>query len=264
MIGGPLVFTGLDAWGLRARGMSLARRGVMKHFGLVPVLLLLIFASLSSDEGVRAEEPTCSKSVPKIDTKLPLVFCDDFEGGSIDRWELSDPKAWRLAKVDGNSVFEQFQASKVENPVRSPFNRALIKDVKVGSFVLDVKLQSTIKDYGHRDMCLFFGYQNPSHMYYVHLGKKTDDHANQIFIVNNAPRTKISLTTTPGTDWTDNWHHARIVRDVESGSIEVFFDDMSKPAMTAKDKTFVVGQVGAGTFDDTGRVDAVYLFGDKK
>lgn len=236
----------------------------MKYSGCLLVLALVAVTQLMVSGDTLAEDLSCAKRAPKVETKWPLVFCDDFEGGSIDRWETSDPKAWRLAKVDGNSVFEQFQASKVQNPVRSPFNRALIKDVKVGSFVLDVKLQSTIKDYGHRDMCLFFGYQDPSHMYYVHLGKKTDDHANQIFIVNNEPRTKISLTTTPGTDWTDNWHHARIVRDVESGSIEVFFDDMSKPVMTAKDKTFLTGQVGAGTFDDTGRVDAVYLFGNKK
>jgi hypothetical protein len=210
------------------------------------------------------EEPACSKSAPKIETKLPLVFCDDFETSSTDRWEVSDSKAWRLSKVEGNSVFEQFQQSKVQNAVRSPFNRALIKDTKVGSFILDVKLQSTVKDYGHRDMCLFFGYQDPAHLYYVHLGKQTDDHANQIFIVNNAPRTKISLTTTAGTNWTDNWHQARLTRDADSGNIEVYFDDMAKPVMTAKDKTFPTGLVGIGSFDDTGRFDAVYLFGEKK
>lgn len=225
-------------------------------------LSLLIVAALSFT--VAADEPACWKSAPDVETKLPLVFCDDFEGDSLKNWEPSDPKAWRLTKVEGNSVLDQFQPSKVQTPVRSPFNRSIIKDVKVGSFVLDVKLQSTIKDYGHRDLCLFFGYQDPAHMYYVHLGKKADDHANQIFIVNNEPRKKISLTSTPGTDWTDKWHHARIRRDADTGSIEVFFDDMKKPAMTAKDTTFSVGQVGVGSFDDTGRFDAVYLFGDKK
>lgn len=212
--------------------------------------------------GLAADESPCRKAAPDVGTKLPLVFCDDFESGNFDRWEQSDPKAWRLTKVDGNSVLDQFQASKVQNPVRSPFNRSLIKDVKVSSFVLDVKLQSTIKDYGHRDLCLFFGFQDPSHLYYVHLGKKADEHANQIFIVNNEPRKKISLTSTAGTDWTDHWHHARLVRDVAKGTIEVFFDDMQKPAMTAKDDTFKSGQVGVGSFDDTGRFDNVFLFGE--
>lgn len=218
----------------------------------------VLIAGLTTES--RAQS-ACEQRAPKIDTKWPLVFCDDFESGH-KHWEFSDPQAWRVTQVDGKSVLDQFQASKVQNPVRSPFNRALIKEVKVGSFVLDVKLQSTIKDYGHRDLCLFFGFQDPSHLYYVHLGKKTDDHANQIFIVNNAPRQKISLTTTSGTNWTDNWHHARLVRDITTGTIDVYFDNMSKPVMTAKDTTFGAGQVGVGSFDDTGRFDEVFVFGD--
>jgi hypothetical protein len=147
--------------------------------------------------------------------------------------------------------------------VRSPFNRALVRDLVVGDFVLDVKLQSTFKDYDHRDMCLFFGFQDPAHLYYVHFGKKADDHANQIFIVNNEPRKKISTTSTAGTPWTDGWHHARVVRKVEGGTIEIYFDDMEKPAMTATDKTFAWGQVGIGTFDDTGNFDDVLVYGKK-
>lgn len=200
---------------------------------------------------------------PKEITNLPLIFSDDFESGSASRWAPTDPAAWKIAKTDRGEVLSQFQKSNTKTPVRSPFNRAMIKDVTVGDFVLDVKLQSTVKDYGHRDMCLFFGYQDPAHLYYVHLGKQTDDHANQIFIVNNADRKKISTKTSSGTNWTDNWHQARLVRDVKSGSIKVFFDNMTEPVMEATDTTFVWGQVGVGTFDDTGSFDDVFLFGTK-
>ena len=192
---------------------------------------------------------------------LPLVFFDDFQSGDAAHWEQSDPQAWKVVDQGPNRVYQQHRQSQVQTPVRSPFNRALVKDVVVGDFVLDVKLQSTIKDYDHRDMCLFFGFQDAAHLYYVHLGKKTDDHANQIFIVNNEPRKKISTTTTAGTAWTDDWHHARVVRKVEAGTIQVFFDDMEKPAMTATDKTFSWGQVGIGTFDDTGNFDDVIVYG---
>jgi len=192
---------------------------------------------------------------------LPLVFFDNFEAENADRWEQSDPKAWKLIQQNGNRVYNQFQQSQVQTPVRSPFNRALVRDLVVGDFVLDVKLQSTFKDYDHRDMCLFFGFQDPAHLYYVHFGKKADDHANQIFIVNNEPRKKISTTSTAGTAWTDGWHHARVVRKVDAGMIEVYFDDMEKPVMTATDKTFAWGQVGIGTFDDTGNFDDVLVYG---
>jgi hypothetical protein len=43
--------------------------------------------------------------------------------------------------------------------------------------------------------------------------------------------------------------------------MEVYFDDMTKPHMTAKDKTFAWGQVGIGTFDDHGNFDDVVLRG---
>jgi hypothetical protein len=193
----------------------------------------------------------------------PLLFSDDFSAADTAKWEPADPKAWKLVDQNGNQVFNQFAQSKVETPVRSPFNRCVLKELVVGDCVLDVKLQSTARDYPHRSLTLFFGYQDPAHMYYVHFGQKTDDHANQIFIVNNEPRKKISTKTTDGTPWNNDWHHARIVRKVESGEIAVYFDDMEKPVMTAVDKTFTWGQVGIGSFDDTGNFDDVRVYGVK-
>lgn len=193
----------------------------------------------------------------------PILFQDDFENPTLELWEPADPNAWRLVKLDRGQVANQFEQSKVETPVRSPFNRSVVKDVIAGDFQLDVDLQTTARDYPHRSLCLFFGYQDPAHMYYVHFGQKTDDHANQIFIVNAEPRKKISTKTTDGTPWDDKWHHARIVRKVSDGTIEIYFDDMQTPVMTAVDKTFTWGQVGIGSFDDTGNFDNFVLRGMK-
>lgn len=195
--------------------------------------------------------------------KWPVVFKEDFETATTDHWEPSDSKAWKLVRQEKNQVFNQFAQSDVKTPVRSPFNRCMLKDVTVSDFQLDVDLQSTARDYPHRSLCLFFGYQDPAHMYYVHFGQKTDDHANQIFIVNDEDRTKISTKTTPGTPWDNEWHHARIVRKTAEGTIDVYFDDMTTPVMTAVDKTFLWGQVGVGSFDDTGNFDNVVLRGVK-
>lgn len=188
----------------------------------------------------------------------PVRFTEDFEGGA-SRWQSPDPDAWRVSEFEGNHVFQQFQQSRVVTPVRSPFNRAVVSDVEVGSFQLDVKFRSTARDYPHRSLCLFFGVQDRGHLYYVHFGQKTDDHANQIFVVNDAPRTKISTRTTEGTPWDNEWHRARIVRNVETGQIDVYFDDMTTPAMTATDKTFTKGRIGIGSFDDTGDFDDIVL-----
>jgi hypothetical protein len=220
-------------------------------------LLSLAFAAPCAAQSQESPRP------PRELAGLPLVFQDDFDEPTPERFQFSDPAAWRWRKEAGRTMLEQFQASQVENPVRSPFNRALVRGLHLGDVIIDVRLQSTIKDYDHRDMCLFFGFQDPSHLYYVHLGKKADDHANQIFIVDGAPRKKISLKSTAGTPWTDEWHHARVVRRVATGEITVYFDNMDEPVMQAVDKTFVSGLVGVGTFDDTGRFDDLRIYGER-
>ena len=197
--------------------------------------------------------------------ELPVLLKEDFKSGS-GNWEMTDSRAWQVKDFDspGNRVFELFGASNYKPPHRSPVNIALLKSNTVGDFVLTAKVQTTKKSYGHRDMCLFFGYQDPAHFYYVHLGQKADDHANQVFIVNDAPRTKVSEKTSEGTPWKDNtWHQVKIVREVKSGLVEVYFDDMKTPMMVAHDKTFDWGRIGLGSFDDTGMWDDVELRGIK-
>ena len=74
-----------------------------------------------------------------------------------------------------------------------------IKDVVVGDFQLDVDLQSTARDYDHRSLCLFFGYRDPAHMYYVHLGQVTDKNSNGVFLVDGRDRVKIHSPDVSGT-----------------------------------------------------------------
>ena len=221
----------------------------MRHLALFQLLLLPILT-------------TTLVSVCQADeSQMPVVYETGFEKGA-DEWQPTDPGAWELRTTDKGTIYAQhLKKSDYQPPHRSPLNISLLQDVSVTDFVLTAKVRSTHPDYGHRDACLVFNYQDPAHFYYVHLGKKTDDHANQIFIVNESDRTKISTETTPGTNWDDKWHTVKIKRDVASGRIEVFFDDMEKPVMVASDKTFQWGQIGLGTFDDTSAWDDVVLRG---
>jgi len=194
----------------------------------------------------------------------PVVFEENFEKGA-DRWEPQDKAQWQIKKTDQGQVYSQFKKETTYKPPhRSPTNVALLKDAVFGDMELTARVKSTHPDYGHRDAVIFFGYQDPAHFYYVHLGKQADDHANQIFIVNGADRTKISLTSTTGTNWTDSWHNVKVVRKPSDGTIEIYFDDMTKPVMTAKDKTFGPGRIGIGTFDDTADYDDIVVRGEKK
>jgi hypothetical protein len=199
--------------------------------------------------------------------RLPLLIKEDFERG-FTRWQTSDPEpangVWKIveAGAPGNHVLRVTGPSKYQPPHRSPHSIALLKDVVVTDFELTARVQNTNADAGpHRDLCIFWGYQDPSHFYYVHLGAKPDPHACQIFIVNDAPRTMITEREAKGTPWTDGWHDVKVIRRVDDGAMEVYFDDMQTPLMTARDKTFTWGQIGVGTFDDHGNFDDVVLRG---
>ena len=191
---------------------------------------------------------------------LPVVTTDNFNKGAAN-WEPKDPSAWKVVKQGENSFYSMFKDSSYKPEVRSPVNFALLKEVTVSDFVLDVDMRSTQEVYGHQDLCLFCGYQVPSHFYYVHLGREADAHANSIFLVNGEPRVSIAQKRTDGTAWTKDWHHVRIKRDTSKGTIEVYFDDMKKPVMTTVDKHFLHGRIGIGSFDDTGDFDNLNLRG---
>jgi hypothetical protein len=206
--------------------------------------------------------PLLLASLTLADTAGKPLFEDDF-GKGLGRWKPTDGKAWKVVETKDGKALSQHAQSRYKPKHRSPLNYALVKDLVVGDFVLEAKVRSTARDYGHRDVCLFFGWQSPEKFYYAHLAKKADDHANQVFIVNDKPRVKVSKTTTEGTNWTDGWHHVKVVRKVADGTIEVYFDDMKKPVMTASDKTFAWGQVGVGSFDDTAEWRDVKVSGVK-
>lgn len=189
------------------------------------------------------------------------LFVQDFESASLDGWMLTDPEAFRIGDGDRGKCLELFQKAKYDPKERSPLGLAILEAPVVSDFVLDVRLRSTVKDYGHRDLCIVFGYQDPEHFYYVHLGKKADPHSNSIFLVDGSPRVSIAATTSKGTDWTDGWHKVRVRRDSSTGEIEVYFDDLEKPVMTAVNRKLTQGKIGLGSFDDLGMFDDLKLEG---
>lgn len=195
-----------------------------------------------------------------------LVYTQDFESKeAINTFEMTDAKVWRISSGENNTCIELFAKSNYTPEVRSPFNIVVIKEVLVGDFIFEIKLNQNGREYPHRDLCLIFGMNNASNFYYTHIASKADAHANSIFIVNDEPRKSIAATRTDGTNWgaEDSWHTARVVRKVEEGLIEIYFDDMTKPIMTATDTHFKSGYIGFGSFDDTGKFDAIKIWAPK-
>jgi hypothetical protein len=253
----PAIISFNTALSLKTSTMSLNSRS----FTLACWLCALITAALA----LAFMTPISAVAAEATDTSQWPVLVDESFAKGADHWEPTDAAAWKLIPLkSGDQAFSLFKQSNYKPQYRSPFNYALCKDLEATDFELTVTARSTAREYGHRDVVLVFGHQNPNQFYYVHVATKADDHAHQIFIVNNAARTKISTKSTAGIKWTEDWHQLRVVRTVADEQIAVFFDDFKTPIMTAADKTFAHGRIGIGSFDDTADFDQVTIKGKKK
>jgi hypothetical protein len=223
----------------------------------------LRFLPLLGACGVTAfAQPTNLPPAGPVPEGWRLVYEQHFDAPSVlADFVFTDPAAWRFS-ADGKAfALELAQQSQYQPPHRSPVNLALLADRVLGDFILEADLLQTGREYGHRDMCLFFGVQDPARFYYAHLATKSDAHAHNVFLVDRAARTNISTTTTPGVNWgLEVWQRVRLERRLADGRVRVFFNDLATPVMTATNRVFGAGWLGFGSFDDTGKVDRIRIW----
>jgi len=221
---------------------------------------LFILAGLLAVPGLVCGAATATSG--PLPAGYQLAYEQTFEKGEpLKQFAFTDASAWKLSGDGTARALELHRQSAYQPTVRSPVNIALLADRQFGDFILEVDLVQTGKEYGHRDMCVFFGLQNPTQFYYVHLATRADPNAHNVFIVDNAPRKNFAAKTTEGVNWgLDVWHRIRIERRVREGTIRVFFDDLEKPVMEARDTTFGAGHIGFGSFDDTGKVKNIRIW----
>jgi hypothetical protein len=212
--------------------------------------------------------PACNSPSARIAESVPsgarLLLYEDFTtGGSLARFTFSDEAAWRYG-MDEVLVAEKAEmprtymalhkSSQFKPPHRSPLSYALVKDLTLTDFELQFEVAQTGRNYAHRDLCFFFGFVDEAHYYYVHLATKPDPNAHNVFLVDGAARRPLCAVPEAGIDWGNpgQWHTVRLTRNGPEGHLQVFFDgDMTHET---SDATLPAGQIGFGSFDDTGRI----------
>ena len=183
-------------------------------------------------------------------TKTPATIPLD----SLDQFECFDAAIW---SVDNNELIFT-EGSTYKPPHASPRAIALFQTQITDSYVIECQAMQTGRDYGHRDLCIFFDWQDPIHFGYVHMATQADLNSHHIQIVDGQARTPTTSFRTHGVDWgRDTWHDVRIERNIHSGAIRAYFDD--ELVLEATDTRFGGGRVGFGSFDDQGRFRSITL-----
>jgi len=185
-----------------------------------------------------------------------IEFHTDFEGGDLSNWQFPYPEDW-VVLAEGPNHYLHMKRNREPGVPRRPLQFARLKKANVGSFAL----QTRVRREG-TSMIIVFNYVDTLHFYYAHLsadrGTAQPVH-NGIFIVNGEPRKRLAGTEADPALPDRDWHTVRVRRDVQSGSIEVFVDDRKVPLFSVIDRTFTCGEIGIGSFDETGDFDDIRL-----
>jgi hypothetical protein len=176
------------------------------------------------------------------------IHCN-FTPKERSEWQFPHPADWEIKSEGGIHYLHMVRPAEPGVP-RRPLQFARLRNVNLGSFDLHVR----VRRYGS-SLIVVFNYVDTLHFYYAHisrdLGTKQPVH-NGIFLVDGAPRRRIAGTQAQPALPDTNWHSIRIVRNVRTGLIDVYSDVQKKPLFSVVDKTFQCGQVGLGSFDETG------------
>jgi hypothetical protein len=173
----------------------------------------------------------------------------DFTSGSLKAWDMPFPEDWEILQ-QGDLHYLHMKRNREPLVPRRPMQFARLKGVKVGSVTLHVDVRRA-----GGSMIVVFNYVDDLHFYYVHLSENTGTEIsvhNGIFLVNGKPRYRIAGMEANRALPDKEWHHVRIVRNVATGSIQVFVDNEKQPRFSVIDHTFTCGQVGLGSFDEVG------------
>ncbi|MEZ6015439.1 MAG: PQQ-binding-like beta-propeller repeat protein [Planctomycetota bacterium] len=203
---------------------------------------------------------TSGEATPTLDRTRGVQRIDLTTGadGRPQRWTASNPESWTLT-TPGRLPILALEATEdhYAPPVRSPHRIALADGATFGDFRLTVEAQQTSREYGHRDLCVVFGFQAPDRFYYTHFATTPDQNACNVFLVDGAPRRPLAPIPARGVDWGATrgegaeppWRRLTVER--QGDLVRAWFE--GELILEARDTTLGAGLVGLGSFDDSGR-----------
>lgn len=187
-----------------------------------------------------------------LSTLAVPVHAADRLGAFGMRFSVPVGADWRVAQEDGQEVLRLLVARSLQKDPRRPFQYALAETPPLAKFSWHVDVR---REPERSSLILVYAWRDPAHFNYIHL---SDDSAteqpvhNGIFHVYGGDRVRISPDKGPCSLATPAWHRVDIEYDAATGAVEVLVNGMPNPSLRAVDLSLGAGQVGVGSFFNTG------------
>lgn len=177
------------------------------------------------------------------------------------RWSVPLAADWRVAREDSEETLELITARPKADSPRKPFQYALMEGPPLERFTLECEGR---RQQPHGSLIIVYAWRGPSHFNYVHLSDDTGSEQpvhNGVFHVYGGDRVRISPERGPCSLPTAGWHQFRVVYDAATGLVETWVDGVPNPSLRAVDLSLGAGQIGLGSFFNTGAFRRFRLVG---
>ncbi|UCH14605.1 MAG: hypothetical protein JSV22_01255 [Bacteroidales bacterium] len=198
--------------------------------------------------------------------ELPLGYILQYSQNFSDRNSVSDfnfsnPDSWNIIRQNNNYIMKYSAKSNYIVPAQYPNIIGLLSKQMYGDFIMDVDYMQTGGENNMSNFCIIFGLKDSTHYCYIHLAPKADENSHNVFIVNDTISTKAGIKLSDGVNWNYNkWQKVRVKRNILDKTITVYFNDMAKPVIEAKDRTYIMGYIGFGSVDEPGMIDNIKIW----
>jgi len=212
------------------------------------------------------------KTEPKRETPLLVTLRETFDLPEVsDNWSFRTPGLWHVASEGDRRFLQMNEPPKrpMLPGVRRPQEYAIYNKYEFRSFNLSCRVRVDCDpSVRGRDVVIIFGRQDKTHYYYIHLSNRSDTVHNMLIRVDGDTRQPLLPAGSLPLTLTDNaWHKVDIQRDVEKGTITVYFDydaGHREPLIQITDRTYEWGFVGLGSFNDYGSFGRVVIEGEAR
>lgn len=190
-----------------------------------------------------------------------LQYSQDFShAGAIKDFRFNEVHAWSVEQVKGNGALIFRSVNDTISGDHIPFLTCILSGFLFGDFILELRIMQTNEDAGG-PLWILFGIRDSIRYYCVNITPIPGDSTSNLYVVDNSLPVKVQPEFTETIPFVANkWHKIRIERNIVDKSVRVFIDDLKKPCLSLKDRKYIMGYIGFGSDNGSGRIDDIKIW----